>query len=56
MTDVLLAGLFVAAVGAIAAGAALIYTPAGLITGGVLTAGTLIAYERGRAGDTEPPQ
>lgn len=52
--DQALAVLIAAAVVAIAAGAALIYAPAGPIVAGALVLGVVAAYVRGAAHEPEP--
>lgn len=54
MADLILDALLVVCVLAVAAGAALIYLPAGLIVGGVIGGSATLYYARGLARDRSP--
>lgn len=51
--DSLLSSAYIGGVAAIAIGAGLVLAPAGLIVGGLLSAGSAVAYARGRRGGGE---
>jgi uncharacterized membrane protein AbrB (regulator of aidB expression) len=54
MTSFLYDLIFVLGLAAIAVGAGLVYLPAGLIVGGILAAGSVVAMARGQNRATNP--